>query len=75
MSVYVIYIVVEKDVGLTFIVVGFAVFQMLLSVLLGKAYGSLQTKFMLAKDLRMRCLDETFNGIKTIKLNSLEEYF
>ena len=30
---------------------------------------------MLAKDSRMRSLEEMMNGIKSIKYNSLENYF
>ena len=35
----------------------------------------MQKKFMLAKDSRMRSLEEMMGGIKSIKYNSMEEIF
>ncbi|KAL4462576.1 hypothetical protein ABPG74_000406 [Tetrahymena malaccensis] len=46
-----------------------------LSLIFGKFYGSVQKKFMHLKDLRMRSLEEMMRGIKTIKYNSLENFF
>lgn len=53
----------------------FAFIQLIVSLIFGKIYGSLQYRFMNAKDVRMRGLDEMMYGIKTIKYNSFENFF
>jgi ABC-type bacteriocin/lantibiotic exporter with double-glycine peptidase domain len=53
----------------------FSAIGLILNVIFGKIYGNIQKKFMHAKDLRMRGLDEMISGIKTIKYNSMEDFF
>ncbi|CAD8126347.1 unnamed protein product [Paramecium sonneborni] len=52
-----------------------AVFQAFLGLTFGYFYGIIQKKYMMAKDLRMKSVDEALLYSKQIKLNQLEDFF
>ncbi|KAL4509416.1 hypothetical protein ABPG72_018347 [Tetrahymena utriculariae] len=64
-----------KNFSIILIMTGCTIIFFGISLIFGRIYGLLQKKFMHQKDLRMRSLEEMMRGIKTIKYNSLENFF
>ncbi|CAD8136569.1 unnamed protein product [Paramecium octaurelia] len=52
-----------------------SVLQAVIGILFGIFYGILQKRYMVAKDNRMKAVDEALSYAKQIKLNTLEEFF
>ncbi|KAL4479825.1 hypothetical protein ABPG74_020341 [Tetrahymena malaccensis] len=64
-----------KSISIILVMAGCTLMFFGISLIFGRLYGLLQKKFMHSKDLRMRSLEEMMRGIKTIKYNSLENFF
>ncbi|CAD8046827.1 unnamed protein product [Paramecium sonneborni] len=52
-----------------------SVIQAVIGILFGVFYGILQKRYMVAKDNRMKAVDEALNYAKQVKLNTFEEFF
>ncbi|CAD8131880.1 unnamed protein product [Paramecium pentaurelia] len=52
-----------------------AIVQAFIGLTFGYFYGIVQKKYMLAKDLRMKAVDEALLYSKQVKLNQLEDFF